>query len=168
MDAAITAKLEEYAAAITAKRVRADAAHEAGKASHEFWNSMPGHKWMGDIVEALFGAIFEDSGFDLRAVERVFTSHLYPFVERYAVPPHDHSLHPKSVLLELLATRKCHQWTIERTDAPDGPKGHVAAAVIVHGTVVGSAVEAKTALAVRNACEEALATLKEVKVCPCM
>jgi dsRNA-specific ribonuclease len=168
MDPAVRDKLDEYAVAITAKRARADTQLEKGKASHEFWNQIPGHKWMGDVVEALFGAIFEDSGFDVPTVRGVFEQHLFPFLDKYAVPPAEHSLHPKSMLLELLATRRCHQWSIERTPAPDGPEGHVAATVIVHGTVVGSAVEPKVALAVRSACDEALTTLKDVTVCPCM
>jgi dsRNA-specific ribonuclease len=163
MDAQTTEKMAQYAAAVTAKRAEVDRHAAAGKRTHEFWNLIPSHKWMGDIVEAVFGAIFEDSGFDLAVVGAVYAAHLHPFVSRYAVPPHAHSLHPKSVLLELLALRKCHEWSIERTMVEE----KVAAAVVIHGIVVGSAVEAKTALAVRNACEDALTTLKDVKTCPC-
>lgn len=161
-------RLDAFTTSIRAARAKADTLKAAGRESFEFWNNVPAHKWLGDIVEALFGAIFEDSGFDLEVVKRVYSEHLQPFIEQYAIPPAAHSLHPKSVLLELFAVRKCHAWSIERGPAPNAPSGHIVAAVIVHDTPVGSAIASGTTLAVRNACQDALETLKEVTTCPCV
>lgn len=71
---------------------------------------------LGAVVEALFGAILIDSGFDLAAVRKVYEERFRPFTDRYCLGPSDHSLHPKSALLELLSSRHCTRWDMKQLE----------------------------------------------------
>jgi hypothetical protein len=50
----------------------------------------------------------------------VYQTHLQPFLERYALGPSAHSLHPKSVFIEMMYARHCNDWEIERKEKSAG------------------------------------------------
>lgn len=161
----------------------ADAERAAGKQNHEFWATVRQHKWVGDTVEAVFGAILEDSGFDLEVSRKLYDDYLRPFVDLYAVPPIAHSNHPKSILLELLAKEGCQGYSIDRLGEVPGKSQVYAASgtlsigarvatdnpVSIHGTVMARAEGPSPDVAIRIACDRAFKPVKArlAALCTC-
>lgn len=78
-------------------------------------------QFLGDFAEAVLGAIFEDSGYDLEACRSIYERQFKPFMDLYCVGPHEHSLHPKSVFLEMMSGRGCGRWRFHNQGANPGP-----------------------------------------------
>ncbi|WOO79001.1 Dicer-like protein 1 [Vanrija pseudolonga] len=169
MDKPTMLQLQKVERELKKAKDAADAERAAGKQNHEFWATVRQHKWVGDTVEAVFGAILEDSGFDLEVARKLYDEYLRPFVDLYAVPPIAHSNHPKSVLLELLAKEGCQGYTIDRLGEVPGKSQVYAASVSIHGTVMARAEGPSPDVAIRIACDRAFKPVKARldKLCTC-
>ena len=102
---------------------------------------------IGDVVEALLGAVFIDAG--LEAAERLVLEAWAPYLDGQGRAPH----HPKSALQELAAARGCktpHYEVVSRTGAQHAPCFEVRVSVprLGEATAEGSSKqEAETAAA---------------------
>ncbi|KAL7419495.1 hypothetical protein Q5752_005406 [Cryptotrichosporon argae] len=150
LDELAASTIASFAANVTAAKEAADAAIARGDADIEYWNEVVQHKWLGDTFEALIGAILIDSGFDLPVLRAIYATQLAPFIEPYACPPNERSLHPKSVLLVTLAARGCRGWEV--TKRPEGDKHRTD--IYIHGRHAASALADTGSLATRKACED--------------
>lgn len=126
-----TASLKQYKRSILLAQKNADDSIERGGRADEFWASIPvptvsrqgqtlsaalKKQALGAGVEALFGAMLIDTGFDLAVVRDVYEKHFRPFTDKYCLGPSNHSLHPKSALLELLSGRHCTRWEMKQLE----------------------------------------------------
>ena len=83
-----------------------------------FWNRMEASpKVMGDVFEAILGAAFVDSGFQINAVEsildKVIFSPWWPRFKSLMVNEGLQTKHPMRALADLVHTFKCRQLTSE-------------------------------------------------------
>lgn len=102
----------------------------------EYWFGLPLYKvcalsyslanpqGLGDVLEAIFGAILDDSDFDPRLAIVAYETHVLPFIRTYAVPPREQSYHPRSEFLRMLDTRAC-RGSIKDVTNRDGEKENV-------------------------------------------
>ncbi|KAI9029207.1 hypothetical protein DFJ74DRAFT_657501 [Hyaloraphidium curvatum] len=70
------------------------------------WMSLQAPKALADIVESMLGAVYLDSGFSLRAVERVFKRVMLPLVEKN-IDPRRPPRHPVQLVVQVLLARRC-------------------------------------------------------------
>lgn len=115
-------RLERFHKAIVAAHQGAEQRVAQGETVYEFWSSVPEHKAFGDVLEAIMGAIYDDSGFDLATMKRIYKLRLVPFLNKHCVPPREHSLHPKSALLEIIAKKSCKHFQLSTVKEKTKPK----------------------------------------------
>ncbi len=154
----------------------------------EYWFNVRQNKQLGDVVEAVFGAIFDDCGFSMDIIKNVFSNTLKPFTDKYCAPPRRQVTNPKALYLEMMSTRPCFQFEIERlpVDAR-GKFGSVGellretwhsrnqltpAAVYMHNQEIAKCFEDSAVIATRKACDLALKKIKKgevdlEKLCDC-
>ncbi|GMK56510.1 hypothetical protein CspeluHIS016_0303500 [Cutaneotrichosporon spelunceum] len=128
-----------------------------------YWNSVSTNKHMADHVEALFGAILDDSDFDPQPAMEMYSTHVAPFMRQYALPPTGSGSHPHTTLQRLLDRRNCYGLTKEQENVYDDSQKVVKCLVTVkiHGTVVGFGEALSRPLAERRAFGAALEYVKQ-------
>ncbi|KLT43811.1 ribonuclease III [Cutaneotrichosporon oleaginosum] len=84
----------------------------ADQQSCAYWDDVPTSKFLADHVEALFGAILDDSDFDPAPAMRLYTTHMAPFMRRYARTPSEGGNHPHAQLQMILGKRNC--WALKK------------------------------------------------------
>lgn len=75
-------------------------------------------QFTGSIIEVIYGAIFQDSGFSLEHTQRIFDNHIVPFIEKYCKGPSASDLHPKGLLTRWMQAKGCAYWKLDAV----GPK----------------------------------------------
>lgn len=80
---------------------------------------------LGALPQVLLGAIVADQDGDMTAAKKLVYEQFWPFMEKFAVGPINHSLHPKSVMSEMMGRYGCTVWKIVRL--ADQPRGVVCA-----------------------------------------
>ncbi|PHH81314.1 hypothetical protein CDD82_1058 [Ophiocordyceps australis] len=119
---------------------------EAKEAQQDFWltTSHP-PKVLSDMLEALVGAIFVDSGYDISAVRGFFERWIQPFFVDMTLYDSFASRHPVTALSQLLqAQMGCQRWRLYVTAVPameaDGvlpfTENDVVCALMVHQEAV--------------------------------
>ncbi|PHH62390.1 hypothetical protein CDD81_7186 [Ophiocordyceps australis] len=148
-------QISEYA--IEMEQAREAAKLEANGAQQDFWltTSQP-PKVLSDMLEALVGAMFVDSGYDFQVVRRFFGRFIEPFFEDMTLYDTYASRHPVTALSQLLQVDMgCQRWRLYVTAVPAvGAEGvavltedEVVCALMVHE----KAVEHATGKTVREA-----------------
>ncbi|BEJ11803.1 hypothetical protein CspHIS471_0202630 [Cutaneotrichosporon sp. HIS471] len=130
----------KVAAGLRAAQAKVNVLHAAGQRS-AYWNSVPTNKNMADHVEALFGAILDDSDFDPRPAMKVYDTYVAPFMRQYAIPPTDSGTHPHTTLQEMLGKLNCYGLVKEQENVYDDNQKVVKCIITVkiHDQVVGVA-----------------------------
>lgn len=82
---------------------------------------------LGDVMNALFGAVLVDSNYDLEGVRAFFTRTILPFMDTYCVGPGEASPHPRNIWCELVSKRGCQKWEIRREYMSAGAHGVIGA-----------------------------------------
>lgn len=147
--------VEELELAKTAAELEAQAS--GVEARSDFWltTSHP-PKALSDMLEALVGAMFVDSGYDYGVVRRFFATFIEPYFKNMALYDTYTSKHPMTALVHLLQERfGCHSWRLYVSEVPCPVDQGVAAmmdddavcALMVHEQVV----EHATGTTVRDA-----------------
>ncbi|KAK4687997.1 hypothetical protein P7C73_g2104, partial [Tremellales sp. Uapishka_1] len=121
-----------------------------------FWSDVPHHKFLGDVVEAVFGAIFEDSNFSLSTITEVFQTTLLPFLDQYTVMPRSGTVHPKGLFCEWMDKRPCGDWEIVKRSSNEKGEG---VTILCHKVVIGEASASTQQLAIRKVCSQVLGNL---------
>lgn len=75
-------------------------------------------QFTGSVIEVIYGAIFQDSGFSLEHTQRIFDDHIVPFTEKYCKGPSATDLHPKGLLTRWMQAKGCAYWKLDAV----GPK----------------------------------------------
>lgn len=142
---ALQHQIADYVTEVTEARTQAEEdAIRAGKAaeqcSPDYW-TLVRHppKCLPDIVEAYVGAIFVDSEYDYREVERFFDKHIRWYFNDMSVYDTFANKHPTTFLTNFLQVNMgCMDWSVAAREIPsiDGSKSSVMAVVIVHSHVV--------------------------------
>jgi endoribonuclease Dicer len=138
-------QITDYVTEITEARIQAeeDAVH-AGKPREEYspdyWTSVrQPPKCLPDIVEAYVGAIFVDSEYDYKEVERFFDDHIKWYFTDMSVYDTFANKHPTTFLTKFLQINMgCMDWSVIPREVPniDGSKPRVIAVVLVHDQIV--------------------------------
>ncbi|ORX35944.1 hypothetical protein BD324DRAFT_629595 [Kockovaella imperatae] len=129
----------------------------------EFWKEIPSQHYLGEVVNALLGAILLDANWNVLVVRAVYETHIMPFLDRYCIGPNDHFWHPKVALNELLAARGCRKWAIEDI----GRKFDVdpcEVIVTMHGQRISQGLAETPVIATRKACDVAVKRLQAEKL----
>ncbi|KAL6812570.1 hypothetical protein J3E69DRAFT_359687 [Trichoderma sp. SZMC 28015] len=129
---------------------------EAQSISQDFWIEVPQPpKTLADVVEALVGAMFVDSGYSFSVVLNFFTKFIQPFFEDMALYSSFASNHPVTALShKLQAEFCCNQWKLHVANVPTSVDTGVAVAsesdllcaLMVHGKVVAHATSSKSGM----------------------
>lgn len=146
-----------------------------------------GVQFTGSVIEIIYGAIFQDSGFSLEHTQRIFDNHVVPFIEKYCKGPSASDLHPKGLLTRWMQAKGCAYWKLDAV----GPKlcegvGECVflggggdfiwklknnVIVTCHDQDVARCKAFTTHVAVRNVCEEAIKRLRNENrikdICDC-
>lgn len=127
---------------------------EAQHALQDFWIEVPQPpKALADVVEALVGAMFVDSGFSFSVVLNFFTKFIQPFFEDMALYSSFASNHPVTALShKLQADFCCTQWKLHVANVPAPVETGIAVvsesellcALMVHGKVIAHATSSKS------------------------
>ncbi|KAK2613566.1 hypothetical protein N8I77_000473 [Diaporthe amygdali] len=144
----------EYVTVINeARRVAEDAAEAAGKPrshfSRDYWiEARQPPKCIPDILEAYVGAIFVDSEYDYRTVQRFFNDHFKPYFLDMRIYDTFANKHPVTFCTQFIYEEfGCHAYGLhsEETKMMDNEgtwtgSTKVAAGILIHGRVVDGAV----------------------------
>ncbi|PTB64901.1 hypothetical protein BBK36DRAFT_1122797 [Trichoderma citrinoviride] len=119
-----------------------------------FWVEVPQPpKVLADVVEALVGAMFVDSGYSFSVVLDFFTKFIQPFFEDMALYSSFASNHPVTTLAHKLeADFCCTQWKLHVASVPAPVEAGIAVvsaseilcALMVHGKVIAHATSSKS------------------------
>ncbi|KAI7863327.1 dicer-2 protein [Spinellus fusiger] len=94
---------------------------KSGEAVGEYWRDMSIPKVLSDIVESMLGAVFVDSGFDIRPVEALFRLWIQPIFDEY-VTPDKIKIHPLRKLTTDLQKFGCEGFMLRNhTTTGTGP-----------------------------------------------
>ena len=108
--------------------------------SPDYWTSVrQPPKCLPDIVEAYVGAIFVDSEYDYKEVERFFDDHIKWYFTDMSVYDTFAKRHPTTFLTSFLQINMgCMDWSVIPREIPniDGSKPQVMAVVMVHDQIV--------------------------------
>ena len=127
-------------------------AEAAAEGARDYWtNTRQPPKALSDIVESFVGAIFVDSEFNYKEVERFFDAHIRWFFEDITIYDTFANNHPTTYLHKLLTLSfGCTEYRLMANEIesviPGGPPTSVAA-LMVHDEIVadGEASSSKTA-----------------------
>ena len=120
-------------------------------------------KALSDIVESYIGAIFVDSEFDFKQVERFFEDHIRWFFEDMSIYDTFANNHPVTHLTNLLTNSfGCANFRILAKEIPDvdGSTLEVVSVVLVHETIAASASASSGKNAKLYAAKKALGIIK--------
>ncbi|KAL7941514.1 hypothetical protein V8C42DRAFT_348640 [Trichoderma barbatum] len=119
-----------------------------------FWIELPQPpKALADVVEALVGAMFVDSGYSFSVVLSFFTKFIQPFFEDMALYSSFASNHPVTALSHKLQVDFCcNQWRLHVANVPAPLEAGIAVvsesellcALMVHGKVIAHATSPKS------------------------
>ncbi|KAL8645832.1 MAG: hypothetical protein Q9210_006491 [Variospora velana] len=148
----------EYAAEIQ------EIAAEHGSNSRDYWTTArQPPKALADIVESFIGALFVDSEFDFKQVERFFDNNIKWFFEDMAVYDTFATRHPVTRLhAHLSVALGCANYRVMASGVPNAAGtlvAHQVAVVMVHGEVVASGTAASSKSAKVKAAARALEEL---------
>lgn len=142
----IQGSITEYVVEITEARLQAeeDAIREGRKVSdcaRDYWiNTKHPPKCLPDIIEAFIGAIFVDSSFNYREVERFFDEHIKWYFDDVTLYDSFANKHSVTFLNRYLQENMgCAQYRIHATQLPDigdGLPPKILATVMIHGQVL--------------------------------
>ncbi|KAL7910502.1 hypothetical protein GGI35DRAFT_493076 [Trichoderma velutinum] len=129
---------------------------EAQSAPQDFWIEVPQPpKALADVVEALVGAMFVDSGYSFSVVLNFFTTFIQPFFEDMALYSSFASNHPVTALSHKLQDEFCcTQWKLHVANVPAPMEAGIAVmsennllcALMVHGKVIAHATSSKSGM----------------------
>ncbi|KAI9679405.1 MAG: Dicer-like protein 1 [Caeruleum heppii] len=129
----------------------------------DYWTSVKiPPKCLPDIVEAYVGAVFVDSEFDYRQVERFFNDHVKWFFEDMSIYDTYANNHPTTHLHNLLSISfGCNNYRLLIREIPflDGSRNQTIAAVMIHDHIVSEGRGQSGRYAKVRASEEALKLL---------
>ncbi|KAL6856752.1 hypothetical protein J3F83DRAFT_718055 [Trichoderma novae-zelandiae] len=127
---------------------------EAQSVSQDFWIEVPQPpKVLADVVEALVGAMFVDSGYSFSVVLDFFTKFIQPYFEDMALYSSFASNHPVTTLAHKLdADFCCAQWKLHVASVPAPVETGIAVvsaseilcALMIHGKVIAHATSSKS------------------------
>ncbi|KJE04059.1 hypothetical protein I311_02190 [Cryptococcus gattii NT-10] len=149
-------------------KAQADAAGLSGdeQGGIHYWDNVAVNHFTGSVIEVIYGAIFQDSGFSLEHTQRIFDDHIVPFTEKYCKGPSATDLHPKGLLTRWMQAKGCAYWKLDAV----GPK-LCEGVVTCHDQDVARCKAFTTHMAVRNVCEEAIKRLRDENrikdICDC-
>ena len=138
-------RITDYVTDITEARMQAEEdAVRAGKPREEYspdyWTSVRRPpKCLPDIVEAYVGAIFVDSEYDYKQVERFFDEHIKWYFTDMSIYDTFANKHPITFLTKFLQINMgCMDWRVIPREIPnmDGSKPQVMAVVLIHDQIV--------------------------------
>jgi endoribonuclease Dicer len=138
-------QIGDYVTEITEARIQAEEdALRAGKTREEcspdYWLAVrQPPKCLPDIVEAYVGAVFVDSEYDYREVERFFDEHIRWFFKDMSIYDTFANKQPTTFLTKFLQVNMgCMDWSVVTREIPtiDGSKPAVMAVVMIHSQVV--------------------------------
>ncbi|KAL7929378.1 hypothetical protein V8C35DRAFT_198857 [Trichoderma chlorosporum] len=129
---------------------------EAQSIPQDFWIEVPQPpKALADVVEALVGAMFVDSGYSFSVVLNFFTKFIQPFFEDMALYSSFASNHPVTALShKLQADFCCTQWKLHVANVPAPMEAGIAVmsenelicALMIHGKVIAHATSSKSGM----------------------
>ncbi|KAI6784800.1 Dicer-like protein-like protein [Emericellopsis cladophorae] len=165
----------EYAASL--ERARNAAEQEASngtKLRMDYWrNTLTPNKALADVVEAVVGAMFVDSQYNLNVVRCFFNVHVQPFFEDMSIYDTFASSHPVNLLAKKMQMEfECRDWRllVKLVPCPLSQgiqaitQDDVLCGLMVHGRVVEDA-KAKASKDAKAACaEKAVGTLLTMKL----
>ena len=117
-------------------------AEEESNGARDYWTMTAKNppKCLPDIVESYIGAIFVDSEFDYKEVERFFDEHIKWFFEDMSIYDLFANAHPTTHLQNILSIDLgCSNFRVMSDTIPallPGEKERIVAVVMIHGTVV--------------------------------
>ncbi|KAI1300586.1 hypothetical protein F5Y03DRAFT_363829 [Xylaria venustula] len=175
MDASLHKEITDYVILITEARSQAEEAAEAaglGRTDYarNYWmREKRPPKALPDILEAYIGALFVDSEYDYREVQRFFDVHVRPYFEDIHLYDTYANNHPVTLLSNVLSTQfRCRYWRIMVSETDDEDREfaatQVAAGVMVHGAVREYAYAASGQYAKAKAAQRLLTRLKEMSL----
>ncbi|KAG9123792.1 hypothetical protein FRC07_013941 [Ceratobasidium sp. 392] len=131
-----------------------EAQNDSQRTKH--WSNLRAPKELGDVVEALLGAIYVSSGFRLLRVKAVYDRLLKPFYDRY-IDKKVMLSHPVTRLMRRFESFGCKGLGVSKTTVPSksGKGDATKCEVKIHGQVLAEATAEKTKRAVTLATEEA-------------
>ncbi|WWD09420.1 hypothetical protein V865_007544 [Kwoniella europaea PYCC6329] len=92
---------------LRSKAKAAEFDQDPAKVGLEYWMEVPTSYTTSNPLEALFGAILNDSSFDIQPLRLIFQGKLSPFLETYCSPPKSKDTNPKAELMRFLQSRGC-------------------------------------------------------------
>lgn len=162
-------QIMDYVTDITEARVQAEEdAIRAGKPMEEYspdyWISVrQPPKCLPDVVEAFVGAIFVDSEYNYKEVERFFDEHIKWYFTDMSIYDTFANKHPTTFLTKFLQINMgCMDWSVILREIPniDGSKPQVMAVVMVHDQIVANHKCESSRYAKVGAAKKALDILK--------
>ena len=138
-------QITDYVTDITEARIQAEEkALRAGKTREEhspdYWISVRHPpKCLPDIVEAYVGAIFVDSEYEYKEVERFFDEHIKWYFTDMSIYDTFANKHPTTFLTKFLQiSMGCMDWSVIPREIPniDGSKPQVMAVVMIHDQIL--------------------------------
>ncbi|KAL7807947.1 hypothetical protein V8C44DRAFT_351125 [Trichoderma aethiopicum] len=134
---------------------------EAESIPQDFWVEVPQPpKVLADVVEALVGAMFVDSGYSFSVVLDFFTRFIQPYFEDMALYSSFASNHPVTTLAHKLeGDFHCTQWKLHVASVPAPVEAGIAVvssseilcALMIHGNVIAHATSSKSGTAAKVA-----------------
>jgi endoribonuclease Dicer len=162
-------QIVDYVTDITEARTQAEEeAIRAGKSREEFspdyWISVrQPPKCLPDIVEAYIGAIFVDSEYNYREVERFFDEHIRWYFKDMEIYDTFANKHPTTFLTNFLQVNMgCIDWSTVTREIPtiDGSKPSIIAVIMIHSQVVADYKTESSRYAKVGAAKKAMELLK--------
>ncbi|KAH8125046.1 hypothetical protein LI328DRAFT_156050 [Trichoderma asperelloides] len=131
-------------------------------------------KALADVVEALVGAMFVDSGYSFSIVRDFFAKFIQPYFEDMALLSSFASNHPVTVLIHALQDDfRCTQWKLHMASVPPSTddagvailaESELLCALMIHGNVIAHATSTKSGVAAKLAVAKlALKTLASIQ-----
>lgn len=148
---------------------------EAPSLTQDFWTEIQQPpKALADVVEALVGAMFVDSGYSFSVVRDFFTKFIRPYFEDMALLSSFASNHPVTVLIHALQEDfRCTQWKLHMASVPPSTddagvailaESELLCALMIHGNVVAHATSTKSGVAAKlTVAKLALKTLAAIQ-----
>ncbi|KAI1420974.1 hypothetical protein F5Y12DRAFT_790634 [Xylaria sp. FL1777] len=175
MNASLQKEITDYVTTITEARTQAEEEAEAsglGRAAYarNYWmREKRPPKCLPDILESYIGAVFVDSEYDYKEVQRFFDTHILPYFEDIHLYDTYANNHPVTLLSNTLATEfRCTRWRIMYSETDDEDREFaatkVAAVVMIHGVVREHAYAASSQHAKSKAAGKLLNRLKDVSL----
>lgn len=152
-----------------------DPSAEAPSVTQDFWVEIQQPpKALADVVEALVGAMFVDSGYSFSVVRDFFAKFIQPYFEDMALLSSFASNHPVTVLIHALQDDfRCTQWKLHMASVPPSKddagvailaESELLCALMIHGNVIAHATSTKSGVAAKLAVAKlALKTLASIQ-----